>query len=99
MCANCCFPATLAHWTEAGAASATDRMRNRYRRGAALRVALAPYGLTAHDDGTTSGIALGDRTGRMEMVDSLADLWIAAERLCGRPIDPLDPRFTRGEGA
>jgi hypothetical protein len=99
MCANCCFPATLSHWTEAGAASATDRMRNRYRRGAALRVALAPYGLTSHDDGATSGIALGDRTGRMEMVDSLADLWIAAERLCGRPIDPLDPRFTRGEGA
>lgn len=94
MCSNCGFPSTLAHWTEAGAASATDRIRNRFRRAACLRIALASYGLTAYDDGSTSGIALSDKTGRTEIVETLADLWVAAERLSGRPIDPLDDRFT-----
>lgn len=98
MCSNCGFPSTLAHWTEAGAANATDRIRNRFRRAAGLRAALSTYGLTAYDDGSTSGIALADRTGRIEIVETLADLWVAAERLCGRPIDPLDPRFTAAEG-
>ena len=97
MCSNCGFPSTLAHWTEAGAASASDRIRNRFRRAAGLRVALQSYGLTAHDDGATSGIALADKTGRIEIVESLADLWVAAERLGGRPIDPLDARFTAPE--
>jgi len=95
MCSNCGFPSTLAHWTEAGAGNATDRLRSRFGRAASLRIALAPYGLTAYDDGATSGIALSDRTGRTEIVANLNDLWVAAERLCGRPVDPLDARFTR----
>jgi hypothetical protein len=95
MCSNCGFPSTLAHWTEAGASNATDRLRSRFRRSASLRVALSSYGLSAHDDGATSGIALSDKTGRIEIVENLKDLWVAAERLCGRPVDPLDPRFTR----
>lgn len=99
MCSNCGFPSTLAHWTEAGAANATDRIRARYRRAACLRAALASYGLTAHDDGATTGVAIADRTGRIEIVETLADLWAVAERLGGRPVDPLDPRFTAAEGA
>lgn len=94
MCSNCGFPSTVGHWTEAGAASAHDRMRARFRRAALLNRALATYGLTAHDDGATPGVALSDRTGRVEIVDDLAALWAAAERLGGRPVDPLDPRFT-----
>lgn len=93
MCLNCRFPSTREHWTEAGAATAGDRLRNRFRRCAVLRVALERYGLSAHDDGATNGIAVSDRTGRTQIVDDVAELWIVAERLCGRPVDPLDPRF------
>jgi hypothetical protein len=32
-----------------------------------------------------------DRKGRAEVVDDLGGLWAAAERLAGRPLDPLDP--------
>jgi hypothetical protein len=46
-----------------------------------------------HDDGTTPGVTLSDRTGRHEMVADVAQVWAAAERMCGRAIDPLDPRF------
>jgi hypothetical protein len=97
MCSNCGFPSSLGHWTEAGAATAHDRIRARFHRAALLRGVLAPYALTAHDDGTTPGIALSDRTGRVEIVEDLAALWPAAERLGGRPIDPLDPRYTAPE--
>ena len=31
------------------------------------------------------------RTGRSVVVDHLGALWPAAEKLAGRPIDPLDP--------
>lgn len=98
MCLNCGFPSTIGHWSEAGAVTATDRLRSRFRRAAALGAALGRYGLTAYDDGSGSGIALADRTGRTEIVESLAQVWTTAERLCGRPIDPLDPRFTADDG-
>lgn len=98
MCLNCGFPSTIGHWSEAGSVTATDRLRNRFRRATALGAALGSYGLTAYDDGSGSGIALADRTGRTEIVESLADVWTTAERLCGRPIDPLDPCFTADDG-
>jgi hypothetical protein len=33
---------------------------------------------------------LSTATGKTEIVDNLAHLWMAAERLLGRPCDPLD---------
>ena len=32
-----------------------------------------------------------DGKGRSELVQDLGDLWPAAEKLAGRPLDPLDP--------
>lgn len=98
MCSNCGFPMTVAHWTEAGAATAMDRIRSRFRRAAVLRDILEPFGLLMHDDGMTQGVVISDKTGRIELVEDLTGLWITAERLLGRPVDPLDPRFTAPEG-
>jgi hypothetical protein len=97
MCANCGFPAAPGHWTEAGAASASDRLRARFRRAQLLQSILPAYGLSAHDDGLVPAITVATRTGTQEMVADLAELWLAAERMTGQAIDPLDPRFLCAE--
>jgi len=89
MCSACGFPARPGHWTDAGLVTPHDRLRARLARVAVLRRVLAPYGLTAHDDGVTDGLQLSTLTGQTEIVATLEDLWIAAERLAGRPVDPL----------
>jgi hypothetical protein len=94
MCANCGFPAAPGHWTEAGAATATDRLRERFRRAQVLQAILPSYGLTAYDDGIISGITVATRTGNHVMVADLTEFWAAAERIGGKVIDPLDSRFT-----
>jgi hypothetical protein len=93
MCANCGFPAAQGHWTDAGAGSAFDRIRGRLQRARILAPVLASYGLTVHDDGSGSGFILANRTGHQVMVNTLSELWEAAERILGQPVDPLDPRF------
>ena len=47
MCSACGFPAAPGHWTEAGAATAPDRLRARFRRSASVQSVLPAYGLTA----------------------------------------------------
>ena len=37
-----------------------------------------------------SAFVLSTATGKTEIVDNLAHLWMAAERLSARPCDPLD---------
>ena len=98
MCGLCGTLGGEAHWGDgvAGpdvpAASAVPWLRRRARR---RRVELGNpvlrhYGLSLADwQGT--GFVLRARTGRTEMVAGLGDLWPKAERLCGRPVDPLDP--------
>jgi hypothetical protein len=44
-------------------------------------------------DWSASSYLLTGRTGRTAIVDSIADLWPAAERLTGRSIDPLDESY------
>ncbi len=79
------------HWTEerAGAAAAPPRAV-RLRRVALANAALAHYGLRL-DDWQGASYVLSSRTGRSEVVASLADVWQAAERVLGRACDPLDP--------
>jgi hypothetical protein len=96
MCASCGFPAAPGHWTEAGAKTTPDRLRARFRRSQVLQSVLPPYGLSAHDGGVVPGIQLASLTGAETIVRNLEELWIAAERICGRPVDPLDRRFTGG---
>ena len=48
------------------------------------------YGLTL-SDWQASSYVLSTATGKTEIVDNLAHLWATAEKLLGRPCDPLDP--------
>ena len=77
------------HWAE----------REGGRRGRALRVGLVNrvldhYGLRLGD---WSGrvYVLRDGKGRTAVVENLGQLWVEAERLAGRPLDPLDPALVR----
>ena len=93
MCSACGYPAAPGHWTEAGAANMGDRLRARFRRAQILQRVLSAYGLQAHDGGLVPGIQLSTRTGEQAIVRDLAEVWIAAERMSGRTVDPLDPCF------
>ena len=92
MCSACGFPAAPGHWTDAGAPTPGDRLRLRFARLARINRLLAPWGMKAHDDGATPGLQLIAPDGRRELVADLGALWPAAERLAGRPVDPLAPR-------
>jgi hypothetical protein len=93
MCANCAFPAAPGHWTEAGAEKSSDRLQARHRRVGVIRTILSPNGLTAHDDGATPGITVSTLTGNQEIAQDLSEVWRIAEKLSGRPVDPLATRF------
>jgi hypothetical protein len=68
-------------------------MRARFRRAQVLKAVLRPYGLTAHDGGLIPGIQIATLSGSQALVNDLAGVWVAAERLAGKPVDPLDARF------
>jgi hypothetical protein len=97
MCSACGFPAAPGHWTEAGAATAPDRLRARFRRAEVLKSVLTAYGLTAHDGGQVPGIQVSTLSGSQAIARDLEEFWATAERLAGRPVDPLDPRFIGSE--
>lgn len=98
MCGLCGVLGGEAHWADgvagpgAPAASAVPWLRRQARR---RRVDLGNRVLRHHGlalaDWQGTGYVLRGRTGGTEMVAGLADLWPKAERLCGRPVDPLDP--------
>ena len=74
------------HWAEQGG-----------RRGRALRVGLVNrildhFGLHL-DDWSGRVYVLRDRKGQSVVVANLGTLWAEAERLAGRPLDPLDPEL------
>jgi mannose/cellobiose epimerase-like protein (N-acyl-D-glucosamine 2-epimerase family) len=96
MCASCGYPARPGHWTEAGAVEAHDRLRARFRRADVLNKVLPAYGLTAHDGAQVTGVQVGTLSGNQTIALDLAEVWAVAEKLAGRPIDPLDPRFIGG---
>ena len=95
MCASCGYPAAPGHWTDAGATDPGDRIRARFRRAQVLNTVLRPYGLTAHDGGLIPGIQIATLSGSQAIVDDLDAVWVAAERLAGGAVDPLDARFVR----
>lgn len=76
-----------------GAAAGRPRMtaaRERQERVRLVNRVLGPMGLVLAEWAPSSYV-LRTKTGRSEMVPTLGDLWPAAERLLGRPCDPLDP--------
>jgi hypothetical protein len=98
MCSLCGILGAEGHWTdlvadagaaEAGPASGTSR-QERLRRCALANRVLAHYRIRLADFEGRNYV-LRAATGRSELVPDLAGVWAAAERLAGRPCDPLDP--------
>src|ERR1700704_3169204 len=85
------------HWTDAVArpgvftrnTDAAGRRRERMNRVAAANRVLSHYRMNLAD-WQGSAFVLSTATGKTEIVDNLAHLWMAAERLLGQPCDPLD---------
>jgi hypothetical protein len=98
MCAGCGYPPAPGHWTDGGAVDPGERIRARFRRAEVLNTVLRPYGLTAHDGGLIPGILIATLSGSQVIADDLAGVWVAAERLAGMPVDPLDARFLHASG-
>ena len=104
MCILCGEFISQIHWTEKHAedkarasvnAEAKDenrrnRRRERTRRAAVTNEVLRHYGLKVTDWSGTKYV-LRDGKGRSELVQDLGSLWPVAQRLTGRPLDPLDP--------
>ena len=100
MCALCGVLGGGGDWTEAAArpgvftpnVGSLQRRRERINRVACAQRVLGFYGLTL-SDWQASSFVLSTLTGKTEIVDNLTHLWAAAEKLTGRPCDPLDPRL------
>jgi hypothetical protein len=69
----------------------TLRRQGRQARTRLIGTVLAHYGLDVSDDRSATNYVLGNRKGVRRVVASIAELWPAATRMAGRPLDPLDP--------
>jgi hypothetical protein len=84
MCALCGVLQT-SHWAERGSGR-----RERVLRTRLVNRVLEHFGLALADWGGRVYV-LTDRKGKTAVVDDLGGLCAEAERLAGRPLDPLDP--------
>ena len=97
MCALCGVLGGAEHWTNAAArpgvftrnTDATARRRERMGQVTAANRILKHYRVNLADWQGTAFV-LSTATGKTEIVDNLGHLWTAAERLTGKPCDPLD---------
>ena len=98
MCALCGVLGGDDHWTAPVARDgvyvrgddAATRRRERMLRIAAANRILKLYGVVL-EDWQGASYVLRTVTGKTEIIDSLARLFPVAEKLAGRPLDPLDP--------
>ncbi len=103
MCGLCGVLGAELDWTDAAAgpeafaarAAAPTRRQERYQRIALANRILRHYALKLADFEGRSYLLRG-ATGRQEVVPDLVGIWAAAERLAGRPCDPLDPELIAG---
>ncbi len=87
MCGLCGAFGGSEHWAD-GLGTGTPPAERQARAAAANRL-LALYGLKLSPWG--GRFTLSSATGRTAVVDHFGQLWLEAERLAGRPCDPLDP--------
>ncbi|OLN23566.1 hypothetical protein BTO30_03840 [Domibacillus antri] len=102
MCVLCNGSVLQVHWTDrknknesqstiqTAGETQRSRIRERHLRIRQSNKILAVYGLKL-SDWTGSKYILADKKGRSEIVQDLGALWTVAEKLLGKPIDPLDP--------
>jgi hypothetical protein len=89
MCALCGLFEGESHWSDAVRVDRIPMRQARLRRVALANRVLQYYGLTL-SDWQGSKYLLSAATGATEIIDNVAGLWPAAERLLRRPCDPLD---------
>jgi len=102
MCGLCGLLVAEAHWSDAVARPATfagryvpqTRRQERFARITLANRMLGHYRLRLTDFEGRSYV-LRSATGRQEVVPDLMAIWAAAERLAGRPCDPLDPALVQ----
>ena len=109
MCALCGVIGGNPHWADGSprpggynrTPTTPERRRERQERVRIANRVLRLFGLTLAD-WQGSAFMLSTATGKSEMVEDLGHLWIVAERLAGRPCDPLAPAtiafLERGHG-
>jgi hypothetical protein len=102
MCGLCGVLGAETHWSDAAArpeafqpvdapgSARPTRRQERHQRIALTNRILRHYGLELADFQGQSYVLRG-ATGRQAVVPHLVGMWTAAERLAGRPCDPLDP--------
>jgi hypothetical protein len=91
MCALCGAFGTAEHWTDRpGAGDGPPPIVERLKKADAANALLSIYGLKLSEWG--GRYMLTSRTGKTAAVDHFGALWPAAEKLAGRPCDPLDPQ-------
>jgi hypothetical protein len=94
VCSLCGTLYSTRHWTEAPAAGAAldarrAWLRDRLRRVELLNRLLRPVALSV-DEWEGTAYVLRTRTGESVLCADLATLFVEAERLAGRRLDPLD---------
>jgi hypothetical protein len=89
MCALCGLFEGEIHWTDSANVEQIPPRQARLRRVALANRVLLHYRLTL-SDWQGSKYLLSAATGATEIVDNVAALWPATERLLGRSCDPLD---------
>ena len=83
MCGLCGVLGSEEHWAETGGA------RSHVFRAALLDRVLGRFGLSL--DHWAGRYVVRDRKGRSTVAGDLPGVWVAAEQLAGRPLDPLEP--------
>ncbi len=86
MCGLCGDLTPAEHWSDRG--DGPSGVRHRHERLRAIRLLINGTGLTV-SDWKGAGYVLGNGRGRSAVVRDLGELWKEAERMLGRPVDPL----------
>ncbi len=100
MCALCGVLGGKGHWSDSASATAAfagraepqTRLRERQARTRLLNVVLKHYGVVV-SDWSGNAYLLTSPTGRTAIVETISEIWSAAERLGGRICDPLDEGY------
>jgi len=100
MCALCGVLGGKGHWSDsasapaafAGRAEPQTRLRERQARTRLLNVVLKHYGFVV-SDWSGNAYLLTSPTGRTAIVETISEIWSAAERLGARICDPLDEGY------
>ena len=89
MCGLCGLFEGEAHWTDGAGIGSVPRRQARQNRVALANRVLRHFRLQLADWQGTKYL-LSTPTGTTLLIDNLSALWPSAEKLLGRPCDPLD---------